>query len=271
MIAFDRAPGPRADGVRWIQGDIHDLEQVRAAARGAAVVVHLAGLASTDQASASPAEAMHANARGTGAVLEACGAAGVDAAVLASTGLVYGPRPSASLESDPVVAGSPYVESKLLAERACRAWGAKPTRRVEIARLSNVFGNEPPRTVVGDALRHAAAGGPIRLRDHRPIRDFIHVDDAVEGLLLLASGSGEGARVTNVSTGVGRSVGDVARAIGRLAGCAVEEPEADPAVDAGREDRIVLDNGRLRGLGFEPRVGFEAGLAAEIERNRTRP
>ena len=73
---------------------------------------------------------------------------------------------------------------------------------VDVARISNLYGTDNPETVIGRALAQAALGHDLVVRHVDPIRDFLHADDAVEGLLRLAqTGAQAGFRVVNLSTG----------------------------------------------------------------------
>lgn len=118
----------RRDDLRFMVGDVCDLERLRRAMHGVHTVIHAAALKHVWACEASPFEALQINAVGTQNVVAAAHEAGVKRLCLVST----------DKAADPInVLGA----SKLMAERiviAASKW-AKP--RMCIVRLGNVIGS----------------------------------------------------------------------------------------------------------------------------------
>jgi GDP-L-fucose synthase len=99
--------------------------------------------------------------------------------------------------------------------------------------------------------------------DGSPTREFLFVDDCVEGLLL-AAGRYDGAAPVNLGTGVETSIRELAETIAALTGFE-GELSWDTSMPNG-QPRRRLDASRARELfGFEARVPLRDGLARTVE------
>jgi len=91
-----------------------------------------------------------------------------------------------------------------------------------------------------------------------PMREFLHVDDAADAMVLLAERySGDG--IVNIGVGEDISIADLARLV-----CEVVGFGGELAFDASKPDgapRKLLDVTKLRGLGWRPRYDFRSGIA----------
>jgi GDP-L-fucose synthase len=92
----------------------------------------------------------------------------------------------------------------------------------------------------------------------RALREFLHVDDCADALLLLLQRYSGDAPV-NVGSGTEVAIRDLAKMICRIVGF-----EGDLVFDAAKPDgapRKLLNSSKLRALGWRPRVALEQGLA----------
>ena len=248
---------------RW---EITNPADVAAVVGDASVVFHLAGCKRAD--TKGDEECHRTNVDGTAAVVAACRRRR-PVLVLASTAYVYRRTSRPLRECDELGPEGAYATSKLEAERLVRSYAEHDGGPALVARLSNVYGSPlDGDTVVSAALRQAAQG-EIRLRDLRPVRDFLYVRDAAEALVRLARLASTACPIVNVGTGVGSSVAELARTIvagARRFGHAPvlsEGQTTDPAAD----DQLVLDISRLRTLtGWAPTVALGEGLAVALQR-----
>jgi len=128
------------------------------------------------------------------------------------------------------------------------------TSLVEVGRYLRWHLNGRAIQVVGDARRKT--------------RDFIHVADAVQGLVVIAERAHPG-EILNVGSGTEVSMRELAEHIGRAAGGTVRVRELTDIQDD--TYRLVADISRLRRLGYVPRVPLEQGLADLIEELGDRP
>jgi len=252
--------------VAVFRGDLLAEGAIDRALDGATTVFHLAARTVVEDSFRDPGAHFRTNTLGTLALLEACRRRGTRKVVFTSTGLVYGhPREIPVPETHPTFPVSPYAASKLAAEAALQAYASAFGMSVEIARMSNLYGTDHPETVVGRALAAACRGEDIVVRELGTVRDFLHVDDAVEGLIRLAQAGGEpGCRVVNLSTGRGTSIGELLETLLRVVAEGGGPVLRSRAEDAGAPDavpEIVLANAALQArTGWVPAVNLETGL-----------
>ena len=107
-----------------------------------------------------------------------------------------------------------------------------------------------------DAKVSGAASLPV-WGSGTPLREFLHVDDAADGIVFaMQHYSGETA--LNLGSGQEVSIGDLARLICRITGFAgqiafdITKPDGTP--------RKVVDTSGLNALGWQPAIDLETGL-----------
>jgi nucleoside-diphosphate-sugar epimerase len=128
----------------------------------------------------------------------------------------------------------------------------------------------PPLVEVSRYLRWHLNGRAIQVVGdaRRKTRDFIHVTDAVRGLVTIAERAQPG-EILNVGSGTEVSMQELAERIQRLAGGTMRVRElADVQDDT---YRLVADISRLSRLGYVARVPLDDGLADLIEELGDRP
>lgn len=130
VVAFDVAPFPieeKAEGIRFVCGDIRDTAALTRELPGVDFVVHAAAAL----ALAPPAEIDQVNAEGTRIVLGACARAGVKRVVYIGTTAVYGmPKYHPTFENAPLNPMGHYGISKAEAESYCTAATGIETVRI---------------------------------------------------------------------------------------------------------------------------------------------
>jgi nucleoside-diphosphate-sugar epimerase len=109
-------------------------------------------------------------------------------------------------ESAPIAAKSPYALSKLLSESTCRYFSESFGIRVTILRPFNVYGpGQSPSFLVPSIVRQVEEGGPIRVKDLEPRRDFVYVGDLITAITAAMGFTGRYG-VFNVGSGQSHSV-----------------------------------------------------------------
>ena len=103
---------------------------------------------------------------------------------------------------------------------------------------------------------------------HRPRRELLHCQDMARALVLLAQLDDErfdatfpsvAAPLINVGTGVDLSILELAKLVAEVVGYRgrfvhdTSKPDGTP--------RKLLDVSKLKGLGWEPRIGLREGIA----------
>lgn len=189
------------------------------------------------------------------------------------------PRPTT--EDDPVSLklDSPYQISKVVGEMYANYYHARHGLPVVSARFQNVYGpweilgagrwRGTPETVWRNVtptfVYRALKGMPLRLdNEGLSTRDFIYVDDIVEGLIRCAT-RGTPGEAYNLASGVETTIAELASTIN------AQLPEPAPVVLAPRRDwdhsgrRFGSTDKARSQLGFEATVSIGHGIARTVE------
>src|SRR6185503_10155003 len=194
---------------KLIERDITDPSALdQALGSSVDAVVHMAARTGVRPSLADPESYWAVNVGGTQAVLAAAERAGVQTFVFASSSSVYGNSRSVPFrEDDPAPSPiSPYAETKLAAEGACRAHQARVGGFMICLRLFTAYGpRQRPDLAVRTFATHLSAGRPIPMfGDGSSERDYTWVEDIVEGVLAAVDRGAEGRQefeVINLGSG----------------------------------------------------------------------
>jgi len=264
-------------GAEIIIGDVRDGETVNAAVRECDAVVHLAAQISVPRSIESPEETFEINVGGTANLLRACEINGVARFVMASSAAVYGTNDAFPL--DEAHAGtfhSPYADSKW--QNESQVLEAKNSGLEAVAlRFFNVYGTGQRSdgayaAVIPKFIELAVAGqAPTIFGDGLQTRDFVHVGDVAQALLMLAKEpwSSDFEHVYNVCTqteislldllsSIHSVLKDVAPNIPLLPPNHAGERAGDIARSVGSKARLVSDTA------WSPQVEFTHGLRQQI-------
>jgi CDP-glucose 4,6-dehydratase len=236
------------------------------------IIFHLAAKALVNDCLKSPRECFSANIEGTWNILEAArGTPGVKALVVASSDKAYGSHKKLPYKENAPLAGNhPYDVSKSCADLIAGAYYNTYGVPAAVTRCGNIYGPGDFNfsRVVPDAVRCAILGKTFNIRsDGKFTRDYIYVDDIVEGYLLL----GQQLRIKrlageafNFSDENPLTVIDLVKTIYRACGTV-------PAYKILGKARYeikhqYLSSGKARNvLKWEPRYSLNDGLKRTIE------
>ena len=210
---------------------------------------------------------VHNNVVATQRLLEAAAARPGRRFVYASSSSVYGdaeglPTPEDALPQP----RSPYGVTKLAAEHLCGLYHAEHGVEAVALRYFSVYGPRQRPDMAFQRFCHAALdGSPIRVfGDGRQTRDFTYVDDVVAATLAAAVAAGAPGRVYNVGGGARVSLNRTLEVLAGVAGRPLDVRRQER--ETGDVRHTGADIGRARAdLGFAPRTGIEAGIAAELD------
>ncbi len=276
VVVLDRRPPSDADpDVEYRVVDVREPRSLQGALRGADLVFHLAANANGTYSVEHPGEDFRTNCVGTFNMLHEALQGGVRRVVYVSSASVYGtPRRFPISESHPTDPTVPYGASKVAGERFGLAFWHSYGLDFVAARPFCVYGpGEDPATSLVEVsryLRWHLNGRAIQVVGdaRRKTRDFVHVADAVRGLVAIADRA-EAGEILNVGSGTEVSMRELAEHIQEAAGGTVRVRELRDIQDD--TYRLVADISRLRRLGFVPRVPLDEGLADLIEDLGDRP
>jgi UDP-glucose 4-epimerase len=259
--------------VSLTRGDVSDVPRLWTLLQGVDCVYHLAARVLVPESVLYPREYNAVNVGGTVAVMEAMRDAGVKRVVLTSSGAVYGEQEVQPVREDlPPNPGSPYAVSKLAAEHYVRTIGALWGIETVILRVFNAYGPGQPlppshAPVIPQLLKQALGGGSLVVfGDGRQSRDFVYVDDVVDGLAAAATARNVDRQVINLGAGSDVSINVLVDKIGRAIGRKVTPLHS--GAQSGGVSRLCADIRKAqRLLNFAPKVDLDTGLRWTLERD----
>jgi CDP-glucose 4,6-dehydratase len=176
------------DQVTVITGSVDDLDLMERVLNEyqPQYVFHLAAQALVNAANRSPISTFEANIRGTYMLLEACRRAEPHpTVVVASSDKAYGSHKTLPYSEDfPLQGVFPYDVSKSCTDMIARSYALTYGMPVSVTRSANIYGPGDvnlSRVIPGTIVSVLRGERPIIRSDGTPIREFIYVDDVVDG------------------------------------------------------------------------------------------
>ncbi|AWS45246.1 dTDP-glucose 4,6-dehydratase [Streptosporangium sp. 'caverna'] len=249
-------------GYAFVRGDIADPALLDDVLPGHEVVVNFAAETHVDRSIAEAGDFATTNVLGTQRLLQAALQAKVRTVVHISTDEVYGSIAQGSWsEDEPLLPNSPYSAAKAAGDLFCRAYGQTYGLDVRVTRCSNNYGPyQYPEKVIPLFVTDLLRGRKVPLYgDGLNVREWLHVDDHCRGIqLVLEKGSPGG--IYNIGGGVELTNRELTERLLAALGMGWEMVEHVPD-RLGHDRRYSVDSGRIRAIGYRPRVDFDEGLA----------
>lgn len=251
------------DRIQFVNGDIRDQNLMRKLVHDSQVIFHLAANASVPASVSNPEYDFQTNVNGTFNLLHSSIGQDLKSFVFASSAAVYGSSNVALSECSAPNPISPYGTTKLCGEMLGLSYKRCFNVPFVIARIFNVYGTRMPRYVMHD-FYWKLRKNPRELKvlgTGKQLRQFCHVSDAVDALMLIAD---KGRDVYNVA-------GAEVVSIKKLATIFVEKisPEARITTTGtswlGDIPRLLADISKLQRLGFKPKTNLAQGIHSLIK------
>lgn len=231
-----------------------------------ALVFHIAGTSFNHPPTTDVFEHARVNVMGALGLLEALRNAAPSARlVFAGSAAEYGSGSGLKEEQLPSPAtllGATKAAATNLIQMYARLYGL----RTAVVRIFTPFGpHEQPKRLIPHTILSALRKEQVLLTDGRQGRDFLYIDDLVEGLLRAGSGEVPPGSVINVCSGKSMKVVEIVRKILDLMGNPVGFKTG--ALPTRKDEIWDVSGSRLRAkelLGWEPATSLEEGLMKTI-------
>lgn len=263
------APLAERTGFRLIEADLLEIEGWTAL-DGVDNVVHLAAEPGVRASWGSNFSVyLRRNVEATQRLLEQVAQAGVGRFVLASSSSVYGSadgRPAT--EDTQRRPASPYAISKLAAEELVSLYVREYGLAATALRYFTVYGpRQRPEMALSRFISAALDGEPLQVfGDGTQEREMTFVSDVVEATVSALEGAARSGvyDVYNIGGGARATVNELVDSVEQALDTNVEVRYLPAARGDARS--TWADCSRAgRDLGYEPRVGLEAGVAAQVD------
>lgn len=187
------------------------------------------------------------------------------ARVLYFSSYVYGhPEYLPINEEHPIQEFNPYSATKIMCEQMCRSYAQDLKVPVAVFRPFNIYGTGQNVQFLLPMMVHQLPSGKIQVRDDRPKRDYIHIDDIASAVEFMAFAEWkETFAVYNLGSGESHSVRELADMLMKL----WPKPVEYVATGETRPNEVldtVADISKLRAMGWSPRISLEEGLKEMI-------
>lgn len=253
-------------GVDYCFGDFGNRGMLSDALAGIDMVFHLISTTLPKTSNDDPAFDVQSNVIETIFLLEQCVAKKIRKVVfMSSGGAIYGnPLFSPIPENSPTDPECSYGITKLTVEKYLALFHHLHGLDYVVLRPSNPYGSRQNpdgiQGVISVFLGRIAQGKSLEIwGDGQVVRDYIFIDDLIDGIYKAASLSTV-SRVFNLGSGIGHSLNEIVAVIRKVTGRKVDVMyKAKRSFDV---PRIYLDILRAKSeLSWAPTVSLEAGTA----------
>lgn len=234
------------------------------------VVIHLAAISPVSYSYDHPQEVFAVNTIGTINLAEAClrEMPHFKRFLFAGSSEEYGIQTEFPIKEDAELrANSPYSVSKIAADSYLRYMRDAYDFPVTILRSFNSYGRkDDTHFVVERAVTQLIKSPVVKLGDITAVRDFMYIDDHVNGYLSCLNNENAKGEVFNFCTGVGVTIEQLVHKIGELLG--IEAKIVPSTIPKRPLDIQVLigDNSKARQmLNWSPKFTLEQGLKRTID------
>ncbi|HET9518401.1 MAG TPA: dTDP-glucose 4,6-dehydratase [Actinoplanes sp.] len=253
-------------GLRFVHGDICDVDLVDKLMAEHDQVVHFAAESHVDRSIDGSADFVRTNVVGTHTLVESAYRAGIRTFIQISTDEVYGSIDEGSWpETEPLAPNSPYAATKAAGDLVALSYHRTHGLDVRVTRSSNNYGpRQFPEKIIPLFVTNLLDGKKVPLYgDGGNVRDWLHVDDQVQGIELVRT-RGRPGEVYHIGGGTELSNLELTRML--LDACGAGPDRIEYVADRKAHDRrYAVDFTKIvNELGYRPRRQFRTALAETV-------
>ncbi len=233
--------------INYLKGDVRNVKFLKQVFSNYNIssVVHFAGLKSVKESFEKPSEYFTTNVSGTINIIKAMEIANVKKIIFSSSATVYNVTQTLPWKESGELdfSGSPYAQTKIMSEKILeQAALANPGWSVGILRYFNPIGSDKLGLIGENIIKESTNlipslvnvllgrkkyldvyGADFKTADGSGIRDYIHIDDLINGHIKAHSyiNRHPGYNIWNLGTGKGYSVFEVIKEFETAANCKI--------------------------------------------------
>ena len=232
------------------------------------IVVHCAGLADVGKSVQYPETDYAGNVTITHNLLFALHRLNMNSirVVFLSSAGVYGNPISLPITEDMAVNPlSPYALHKVMCEDMCRYFKYNYNMDIKVARVFSAYGAGLRKQIFWDMHVKAEKTGKLQMfGTGNESRDYIHVDDVIQSLYILATANTDDM-FFNVANGEEITIKQATQWFAECAGIDVDKIEFNGHVREGDPINWRADITRIRKLGYKKHIDMRIGLQQYVD------
>jgi nucleoside-diphosphate-sugar epimerase len=226
-------------------------------------VIHLAAKIFVPDSFLYPELFFRVNYLGTLNILEMCRI--YNARMIYASSYVYGnPNYLPIDEKHSLQAHNPYAQTKIIGEELCKSYNRDFKIPCSILRPFNIYGPGMNDNLLIPVIIGQAKNKKVQIKDSRPKRDFVYIDDLIDAYVLALQYNSEDIEFFNIAGGISYSVSDIFEMIKNKLRVNIEMEDMKE-IRQNEILEIVGDINRAREiLGWEPKINIENGISRMI-------
>lgn len=227
-------------------------------------IFHLASKTFVPDSWENPTEFYKTSVIGTNNILELCRKKDIPLTYISS--YLYGePKYFPINEDHPLDPNNPYSHSKYLSEELCRFYSNNYNTKITIVRPFNIYGQgQKDSFLISSIIKQVISSDKIYLKDLSPKRDYIYIDDFIEGLIKTMNLE-KNFSVYNLGSGKSLSVKEIVLIIQKVFN--TNKKVISQSISRKNEiSNVVADISKAkRELNWKPMYCFEEGIKKIFE------
>lgn len=231
------------------------------------IIIHCAGSADVGKSVANPEMDFQGNVVLTHNLLFAMHRLGMHDTrfiFLSSAGVYGNPKSLPITEDMEVNPLSPYAVHKVMCEDLCRYFVKNYGMDVKVARIFSAYGVGLKKQIFWDMYNKSRSGKLSMFGTGNESRDYIHVDDVVKSLFLLATTESDHV-VFNIANGEEVTIRLATEIFAKYAGIEKKDIIFNGKVREGDPLNWRADISRIKELGYKKSVQMEDGMKKYVE------
>lgn len=161
---------------------------------------------------------------------------------------------------------NPYAHSKMLAENLCEAYFKDFNIPITVFRPFNIYGEDQNFNFLVPTILNQIKSGNIKLQDAKPKRDYIHVNDVVNAIILSVAIKQDSYEEFNLGTGKSYSVSEIIEFIKKYSPTNfIVEYEKKTRKNEVLDCRADITKAK-KVLNWKPQIDFQQGIKSIMEK-----
>ena len=235
------------------------------------VIIHLAGNTSHSKSFEEPLQDVDSNTKTTLFMLEKIKELKLSCKfILGSTFIVIGkPKKLPVNENTPCNPTTIYGTNRLASEHLCKIYHELYGIKTNIFRITNSYGPReqtiPNKNAVNFMIHQAYKGKKVQVYNKGEFfRDLIFVDDVISGINTILK-KGKSGELYWISSGKKIWFKKFANILEKISNCDIEFPKTPKYTKKVDVGNFVVDNSKLKKLGWTPKISIENGIEKTIK------